>query len=676
MRRSWLVLLVVLGVSGLPLMAVAQTEPDFDDDAYDQLTCLGVSEDEMEDIRDGAVSSPYGPIDMNDSSSRDGGDDKQSTGPFPNGSFQLPFETSGNNQNGFSFTPTYSDEEDERVDGSFYDEPQISLQLSTATAVPGEDVVGTVQYGSFSSGTNVPGSDFYTAVFVDGIYVNGYMAGGSAEALEQLRVSAGDPSRPDCGAIRREVGSDADGDGMDDAWEIRYGLNPSNPADAGQDPDKDGFVADTLLNLKGEPVVPAPPIAGAELGDGQFTNYEEFVLDTDPTKADTDGDGFSDEQDAVGYGQTTVRFPARKQVGQGAYQVHLIVTGRTGKLNEDGLALTKIDSAFKEVQVGTRENLEVSLKVVEGARPGGTLRVEAQPSGTAQRDLLNTYRWSVNGELVTLSSGQGRRTLEYPVAPETQSGTELNVALDLINEQTGQLARGRVTVIVGDTILLDYDPDSVESGGQVTVQALLTAGQAPEDFLFAWEVDGAEQTLQSGLGKSQLAFTVTAAPGLTQTLAVTVYRAKGSSKVGTLEHTLTVLEPLVTLEITPDPLPAGQVGLARAVADHFAATTLVYQFELDGTPLASTGSTAEIKTLSEGTHEISATVTSPGPQAQSALARQTFEVLPGSVAILAAGEPGAISAMLARTAGVGTTIGVLALAGLVLRRRTLKVQAV
>ena len=35
--------------------------------------------------------------------------------------------------------------------------------------------------------------------------------------------------------------TDDDGDGMPDAWEIQYGFNPLDPADAGQDADHDGI---------------------------------------------------------------------------------------------------------------------------------------------------------------------------------------------------------------------------------------------------------------------------------------------------------------------------------------------------------------------------------------------------------------------------------------------------
>ena len=66
---------------------------------------------------------------------------------------------------------------------------------------------------------------------------------------------------------------DIDGDGMPDAWELRYGLNPNNPADATGDLDNDGL-----------------------------TNVQEYNLGTDPTKNDTDGDGVLDAVDPTPVG--------------------------------------------------------------------------------------------------------------------------------------------------------------------------------------------------------------------------------------------------------------------------------------------------------------------------------------------------------------------------------------
>jgi len=62
--------------------------------------------------------------------------------------------------------------------------------------------------------------------------------------------------------------NDSDGDGMTNAWEASYGLNPFDPSDAAADPDGDGL-----------------------------TNLGEFNAGTDPTDSDTDDDGYLDGED-------------------------------------------------------------------------------------------------------------------------------------------------------------------------------------------------------------------------------------------------------------------------------------------------------------------------------------------------------------------------------------------
>ncbi len=62
--------------------------------------------------------------------------------------------------------------------------------------------------------------------------------------------------------------NDTDGDGMTNAWEASYGLNPFDASDAGGDLDSDGLA-----------------------------NLEEFNAGTDPTDPDSDDDGVPDGQD-------------------------------------------------------------------------------------------------------------------------------------------------------------------------------------------------------------------------------------------------------------------------------------------------------------------------------------------------------------------------------------------
>ena len=62
---------------------------------------------------------------------------------------------------------------------------------------------------------------------------------------------------------------DTDADGIPDAWEILYGLNPNDATDAQLDPDHDGL-----------------------------TNLQEYLANTNPLNADTDGDGILDGDDS------------------------------------------------------------------------------------------------------------------------------------------------------------------------------------------------------------------------------------------------------------------------------------------------------------------------------------------------------------------------------------------
>ncbi len=677
-RRHNLVtmLIVTLLTVVYPWRTLAQTEPDKDTDAYDQTTCSGINEDEMGATKAGAVQNPNGPVDLPGSSSRNGGNDPDGFSPFPNGSFDLPFQLdfgggSGGSGGGggggggggaFSFSPTYTNEEDKRVNGSFYPQPEVSISPATPTAVQGQDFVATVQYDSFASQA-AAGQDFYTVAFVDGKFINGYMAGGSKEALDQQQLRAADPARPDCGVFSRIPKTDKDHDGMDDDWEVAHGLNPNDPSDAGQDPDHDGYKADSFKNIDGQVVQPAPAIQGATLGDGVFTNYEEYLMGTDPHVADTDGDGVPDEGDAVGLGQTVIKFPATKALGEPAYNVHIIVVGRTGKVNENAVHLVKIDSATKQIQAGTKEKLGVDLSLVSSAPPGGKVVVEALPSGSEQNDLLDTYRWSVDGNLVTESSGQGRRTLEYPVQDGTPIGTNLGVTLDVINFKTGQLAHKAMTVVVGDTVLLNFDPQAVETGATIPIQAELTSSEPADSFLFNWSLDDKLVPDASSVGAQKFDAPITARAGGQQAVKVDVYRVSDSALIGSATSTLTVNGPTVSLSITPSQPGLGQQVVAQASADHFASATLLYTFTLDGAVVEATGPITQLPALSQGEHSLSVLVRSIEPPAESATANASFTVAGSQISLIAPSNGNTPLASLAARA-TGPVVAVAAVIGL------------
>ncbi|HSS96851.1 MAG TPA: Ig-like domain-containing protein, partial [Terriglobales bacterium] len=114
--------------------------------------------------------------------------------------------------------------------------------------------------------------------------------------------------------------SDSDHDGMDDGYEIHHHLNP-NADDTHLDNDGDGL-----------------------------TNFEEFVLGTDPEKWDTDGDGVSDKDD----GWPLNKAVAPPPVPLMQYAIIDVSKTRIWGVNNspDGLAYYPVDRVPVAVSVG------------------------------------------------------------------------------------------------------------------------------------------------------------------------------------------------------------------------------------------------------------------------------------------------------------------------------------
>ncbi len=86
--------------------------------------------------------------------------------------------------------------------------------------------------------------------------------------------------------------ADSDNDGMDDDWELLYGLNPADPGDAATSAD-----SDSLTNLE-EYQYGTNPLSSDTDGDS-LGDTAEIGLGTDPTDPDSDDDGLNDHTEIV-----------------------------------------------------------------------------------------------------------------------------------------------------------------------------------------------------------------------------------------------------------------------------------------------------------------------------------------------------------------------------------------
>ena len=111
--------------------------------------------------------------------------------------------------------------------------------------------------------------------------------GGIPDAIEELTAPANGDTDGD--GIPDRLDLDSDNDGMPNFWEQTYGLNENDPSDAGNDPDGD------WLNNVDEYLNGTDPTQADTDGEGLLDGSEVVFTGTDPANADTDGDGMDDK---------------------------------------------------------------------------------------------------------------------------------------------------------------------------------------------------------------------------------------------------------------------------------------------------------------------------------------------------------------------------------------------
>lgn len=175
--------------------------------------------------------------------------------------------------------------------------PQLITVTATATTLttPGATAqltVNGVYAGNVSR--NITGSDTGTRYLVSNSAIARVSAEGLVTAVSSgtAVVQAQNEGAAGLIAISVSLSADSDGDGIADDIEIREGLNPSDPADALEDLDRDG-----LSNV--DEVRNGTQLRNADTDADGILDGEEVVAGADgfvtnPLLADTDGDGVRD----------------------------------------------------------------------------------------------------------------------------------------------------------------------------------------------------------------------------------------------------------------------------------------------------------------------------------------------------------------------------------------------
>ena len=130
---------------------------------------------------------------------------------------------------------------------------------------------GLTNFEEYIAGTDPQSEDSDGDGFVDGAEI----------------TSGSDPMDDD-----DDAPDDTDGDGMDNYWEVLYGLN-TVANDANADPDRDG-----LSNIE-EYIQGTNPVVADSDYDGIPDGIEVNLFNTDPTDRDTDDDGIDDLWDVT-----------------------------------------------------------------------------------------------------------------------------------------------------------------------------------------------------------------------------------------------------------------------------------------------------------------------------------------------------------------------------------------
>jgi len=291
------------------------------------------------------------------------------------------------------------------------------------------------------------------------------------------------------------ISADSDGDHIDDCAELRYGLNPADPADGAADMDGDGLanweeqqagtrldVADTDgdgLNdgLELRTYHTDPKLADTDhdtIPDGVEVQIHTNPLDVSDANVDSDGDGFSNRQESWA-GTDLLNASSRPTVGQ-ALRVESdttlqkkVAVGRDGILYQNGPnGLEALNPDFSPKWRWPTQILGTPVIGRDGTLYVSTVRDSSQQTQRLVALLPNgAVRWSVTFQSPSSAYGLydapalGPNGAVYVVETGTDSSGDMLWAYDANGVQVwGHRVFGRKPSIsvAADGNVLAFDP--------------------------------------------------------------------------------------------------------------------------------------------------------------------------------------------------------------------------
>ena len=302
---------------------------------------------------------------------------------------------------------------------------------------PAETGVASVDMSGFQSASSAVRKPVLLAEIVDERSEN-FLASERRVLCKCGKAISGDiravPACPYCGEKQMEEKKavlDADGDGLPDEWEKRYGLNPNDAADASADSDGD-----------------------------EFTNLEEYVAKTDPKNAKDHPDYLDSLKIELPLKETSMPFVFRKanKIPSG-WRCEFFDPARKDDYGRKGMTLTAvIGEEIADTGFVLKSHVAKTAKAAIKGGEGLMKTVDASEVVVERKS---------DGKQVTLVVQQGKSVRPAPV----------DIQATLVYER-GTVRR--LEVVPGSEITLSgvkYKVVAVKAvgkGAKVTIQNVLT----------------------------------------------------------------------------------------------------------------------------------------------------------------------------------------------------------